>query len=202
MKRRFNIVSLCWMLAGGLTLAALGVACVEGTSDVQPDNCVAENVVDKELLAFLSKAKAVHLKADLFVEEDDNAAAIEALLELTEGPMPPGDVLAPEAREVLADTYARLAELRSELETFDQAQYDEAKADVERGLKHAVERTHYRGRLMEVLGEVEKRYYQNMVDAGDTRAAESAKARAIKALEEAVNIQDDVIRKTLEADIP
>jgi hypothetical protein len=115
--------------------------------------------------------------------------------------MPPG-ALAPEAREVLADTLARAAELRSSLGQLDRAHFDRAKSDIARGLELAPERTHYRGRLMEVLGQVEKRLYQKLRDDGDEVGAAAAKKRALDASEEAVMIQDEVIKRTLEEDLP
>jgi tetratricopeptide (TPR) repeat protein len=196
MKRLTLALALSGALFAGL--ATTMQACVETTpieNDDPVDCATKEHVVDKELLAFLSKAKALHIKADIAEEEGDVPAAVDALDELVDGPRPPSPVgqLAPEAREVLADTLARSAELRSSI-----GQFERAKADIERGLELAPERTHYRGRLMEVLGQVEKRFYLKLKEDGNTVAAAAARQRALDASEEAVNIQDEVIKKTLE----
>src|SRR5690606_27947547 len=131
-------------------------------------------------------------------------AALSALDELSDGALPGGQ-LSPEVREVLADTLARTAELRSGI-----GQFDEAKADVQRGLLLASERTHYRGRLMEVLGAVEARLHDKLVEdalaqteagASDdavsalTKQADAAKQRAIEASLEAIDIQEEVINE-------
>jgi predicted negative regulator of RcsB-dependent stress response len=93
---------------------------------------------------------------------------------------------------VLADTFARLAELRSAL-----GEFDAALGDVRRGLELAVEPTHFRGRLMEVRGLVEERHAKALEDRGDAKAALAAKERALAAYEQAVEIQDQVIARTL-----
>ena len=103
-------------------------------------------MVDPALLAFLSKAKAVHHRADIAEQDDDLAGAVAALAQLTSGPIPQGrgpngDQAPPEAREVLADTLARMAELDSR-----RGKFDEGKAHIDRGLTLAVETTHFRGR--------------------------------------------------------
>jgi tetratricopeptide (TPR) repeat protein len=154
----------------------------------------ATSVVDPALLAFLSKAKAVHHRADLEERAGRTAEAIAALRELVDGPAPGGGSPPPEAREVIADTLARIGELASA-----RGDFDVAKRAVERGLALAVERTHFRGRLMEVLGVVEERLHDRLRGQGPERAAEAAAARdrALGAYEEAVAIQDEVIRKAL-----
>ncbi len=149
-----------------------------------------EAVVDPALLAFLSKAKALHHEADLAEDAHDDEAAIAALDRLTAGPQPQRQPPAPEVREVLADTFARSAALRS------RDDYRGALKDVARGLALAPERSHYRGRLMEVLGVVEQRQFKRLEKAGDAAAA-AAKERALKAFEEAVAIQDEVIQRAL-----
>ena len=163
-------------------------------NDVPPpcDCAVGQPVVDPALLAFLSKAKAIHIEADIAEGEGDVPRAISLLEQLLTGPVPGGSAPPPEAREVMSDTLARQAELLS-----GEGDLDRATAAIERGLDLARERTHYRGRLMEVLGMIEQRRHDRLVEAGDDKGAEAAKARAIKALEEAVAIQDEVIRRTL-----
>jgi len=166
----------------------------DGRTDVVcPPGSSQPAVVDPALLAFLSKAKAVHHKADVAQDEGDRAGALKALEGLIDGPRPKGEPPSPEVREVLADTLGRTAELRSELED-----YEGAVRDLARGLKLVPQRNLFRGRLMEVTGVVEQRRHEALIEAGDDEAAAEAKTRAIEAFDAAVSIQDEVIRKTLE----
>ncbi len=196
-----------WVALLALIMATL-VACADGPPDA-PDapsrsaspaasDCAcapSAPVIDPALLAFLSKAKALHHQADLAEDDKNTAAAIEALERVVDSPLPPGEPLAVEVREVMADTLARSAELRS------RDDYQAALKDINRGLQLASERSHYRGRLMEVLGVVEEREFKRLEAAGDPAAA-AAKERALKALEEAVAIQDDVIKRALGDALP
>jgi tetratricopeptide (TPR) repeat protein len=157
-----------------------------------PCACPQAAVVDRVLLAFLSKARASHHEADLAEAAGHPAEAIAVLDRLVQGRVPGGSSPPPEVREVLADTYARLAELRSARGLFD-----EALADIERGLRLAVERTHFRGRLMEVRGVVEERRAAALEAAGDKPGARAARARAVDAFEQAIEIQAFVIERAL-----
>jgi tetratricopeptide (TPR) repeat protein len=184
-----------------LSLALVGaglVGCVEGVEPASDRacDCAEEQVVDPALLAFLSKAKVAHHQADMAEEDEDPQQAIDALQKLVDGPVPGGSNPPPEAREVLGDTLARLAELKSGL-----ADFDRAKKDVERGLALAREITHYRGRLLEVLGVVEQRLHKQLLEDGNQELAAAAKARAIKAFGDAVEVQDEVIKRAL-GDLP
>lgn len=189
-----------WLLAGLCTASAgLMVACAEPESQPQaaPDCAVGRPVVDTALLAFLSKAKVVHHRADLAEQDGDLAGAVAALAQLVEGPIPggageQGDEPPPEAREVLADTLARMAEIDSR-----RGRFDEGKAHIARGLDLAVETTHFRGRLEEVLGVVEQRLHEALLEDGDEAGAKEAKERAIEAFQRAIAIQDEVITKSL-----
>lgn len=147
-------------------------------------------VVDATLVAFLSKARAAHHRADLALAAGDRPEAVAALVGLVEGPAPVRT--APEAREVLADTRARLAELRS-----SDGDFDAAERDVEAGLALATETTHFRGHLLEVRGLVEQRRAKALVDSGDVAGAERARERAMAALQAAIDNQDEVIRRAL-----
>ena len=106
------------MLLGALATAGCGEQAgpPAPASSVSIAGCAcapAQPVVDPALLAFLSKAKEVHHQADL-AEQDGEAARAVALLDaLVAGPLPGGPKPPVEVREVLADTRARLAELRS-----------------------------------------------------------------------------------------
>jgi tetratricopeptide (TPR) repeat protein len=147
-------------------------------------------VVDVELLAFLSKVRAAHHKADLADEADDKRGAIAALEAVLSGPTPAG--AAPEAKEVTADTRARLADLRSAVGDFDAAE-----RDVEEGLKLATEANYFRGHLFEVLGVVLERRAKALQNRGEPDAAERARKAALEAFEKAIAIQDSVIKRAL-----
>lgn len=178
-----------------IALVAL-TGCAQETAAPPVETCPPVEgapVVDTALLAFLSKAKSAHELADILIDDEKATEALAALDQLVEGPLPGGDTTPPEVNEVLADTLARTAELRSEL-----GAYDEARRDLVRGLERARERTLFRGRLMEVRGVVEQRRHDELLAAGDETGANEAKARAIEAFQEAVAIQDDVIRRALD----
>lgn len=180
-----------------LALAAAAIAgCAKGAdADRRGDcACAGEAVVDPALLAFLSKARAAHHKADLAEDRGDRAAAAAALAALADGPRPQGQrgALPPEAAEVLADTLARLADLRSQA-----GDAQAATRDVEEGLALATAPTHFRGHLFEVLGIVRERQAKAMEAAGDKPSAERMKAQAVQAFETAIKIQDQVIDEAL-----
>jgi hypothetical protein len=145
--------------------------------------------VDPLLLAFLSRARAAHHVADEQESTGDLAAAITPLAALTSGPLPhaPGAQLAPEVREVLADTHARLADLRSR-----QGAFELALVDVQAGLENANEPNYFRGHLLETEGLVEERQAKAL-ETKDPSAAAAARARAIGLLEQAMAVQAQVI---------
>ncbi|HEX3776918.1 MAG TPA: hypothetical protein VHV51_20740 [Polyangiaceae bacterium] len=147
--------------------------------------------VDPLLLAFLSRARAAHHLADEHEAAGDLNAAIAPLVELVAGPLPhTGNELAPEVNEVLADTRARLADLRSRMGT-----YDLAFADAEAGLEHATEPNYFRGHLLETEGLVEERRAKSL-EKSDAGAAARARAHAIELLEQAMSVQARVIDKS------
>ncbi len=145
--------------------------------------------VDPLLLAFLSRARAAHHLADEHETAGDLAAAVTPLSQLTAGPLPHenGAQLAPEVREVLADTRARLADLRSRVGDFSSAL-----ADVRAGLEDATAPNYFRGHLLETQGLVEERQAKAL-EAKDPAAAAAARARAIGLLEQAMAVQASVI---------
>jgi hypothetical protein len=159
----------------------------------ESNGCVEPTAtVDVALVAFLSKARAIHAQADLAEAEADAARAVALLGDLARAPAPGGEKPGPEIREVLADTLARVAELEAQ-----RGRFDAGRAAIRRGLELATERTHYRGRLHEVLGALEKRAFDDLRSRGDEEAALAAKARSAAALREAVAIQEDVIERAL-----
>jgi hypothetical protein len=144
--------------------------------------------VDTNVTAFLSVARALHHEADLKVQSGDVAGAVASLEKLVGMPQPRTS----EVDEVLADTHARLAEMR--LESKDWAGADR---EVNEGLEHAREPTYFRGHLLEVSGLIEEQRAGALADAGKSTEAAQARARAVDRLERAVQVQEQVIAHAL-----
>jgi hypothetical protein len=152
--------------------------------------------VDATLLAFLSRARAAHHLADQAEAAHDLRRAVQNLTQVTDGPLPPGSAAqAPEVREVLADTLARLADLASQL-----GDNEAAERHLGRGLGLVPTPTYFRGHLFEVRGLVEERNASELERRGETAQAAQAKARALEALETAMMIQAEVIQKRAPAE--
>jgi hypothetical protein len=145
--------------------------------------------VGPALLAFLSRSRSAHHRADAREEQKDLAAAESELSAIVQGPKPPCHDAA-EVREVLADTHARLADLRSR-----HADFAGALADIEHGLALVPEASYFRGHLFEVRGLVEERRSKALGAAGDGAGATAAQERALTAFQEAMRIQSEVIQK-------
>lgn len=145
--------------------------------------------VGPALLAFLSRSRSAHHRADAREEQKDLAAAETELSAIVMGPKPPCPDAA-EVREVLADTHARLADLRSR-----HADFSGALADIERGLALVPEASYFRGHLFEVRGLVEERRSKALGAQGDGAGAAQAQDRALTAFQEAMRIQSEVIQK-------
>ena len=156
------------------------------------DRCAALDAgtpIDPLLLSFLSRARAAHHLADDHESEARLAEAISPLARLVAGPLPrgPGAELGPEVREVLADTRARLADLKSRLGAFD-----DALAEVRAGLENAPEPNYFRGHLLETEGLVEERHARAL-EKSDPPAATLIRQRAIGLLEQAMVVQAGVL---------
>jgi hypothetical protein len=178
------------MLALSMALGGIVLARCDRNETTKTDESA---VVDNELLAFLSLARAHHHEANLLEQNGDAAGAIAALQKIVDAPKPhPGQRL-PEVEEVLADTYARMAELK--LGNKDVAG---ALHDVETGLLHVTEPTYFRGHLLEVYGIVEEARTADLRDAGDTAEADKARQHALALLREAVDVQEAVIGRVLD----
>jgi tetratricopeptide (TPR) repeat protein len=184
-----------WTLVAFGSVTVVAALCLVQCSHVAvadgpAGDCVSAGapVVDATLLAFLSKARAAHHRADLTQEDGDLDLAIAALAPVIALPRP----AAPEALEVVADTYARLADLRSDLGDFDPALHD-----VEAGLALAAAPTHFRGHLFEMRGVVLERRYRALDSMGEAAAAAQAKAQALEAFKSAIDVQDQVINDAL-----
>jgi|SRR5579859_1492481 len=178
-----------------LALVLLAFGCSRATPpepSTRPCNCeeAGGKVVDQLLLAWLSKARTLHHLADVAEEEGSLDKAIAPLEELVRGTMPPGQPA--EAAEVMADTYARLAELRARRGDFDQAD-----KDVASGLGYAPSPTYFRGHLLEVRGLVHEKESAALEKSGKSTEAKRAREKAMQSSLEAVRIQDEVIKKTL-----
>jgi hypothetical protein len=157
-----------------------------------PDACADDqgHPVGTALLAFLSRSRAAHHRADAREDANDLGGAEGELHAVVDGPKPPCPNAA-EVREVLADTRARLGDLRSR-----HGDFDGAAADVEQGLTLVPEQSYFRGHLMEVRGLVEERRSKALAAAGDTTGAKAAEERALAAFQEAMRIQTAVIEAT------
>jgi hypothetical protein len=176
------------LLVFSLLLAGAGCRNEGGTTAGCPSAEPSGTPVDTTIMAFLSAARALHHEADLREKSGDAPGAIASLERLVAMPAPP----AAEADEVIADTRARLAELR-----LGRGDLDGADRDVRAGLQHVTGPTYFRGHLLEVQGLVEEARATAFVDAGERDEASAAKARAISLLEEAVRVQEQVIDKAL-----
>lgn len=178
-----SVLVLLALLGGGLTACSKGERLPDGDAGLP---------VDPVLLAFLSRAKSAHHIADGHEEAGALDKAVEPLQRLVDGPAPGGGgPSAPaEVREVMADTLARLADLKSQL-----GQHDAASKDVDRGLDLAKETTYFRGHLFEVRGLVDERLGKSLHVKGDQAGAEAAKKRALDAFEKSMAIQAEVIER-------
>jgi len=157
-------------------------------------NCPAFDAgvpVDPILLAFLSRARSAHHLVDDLEATGDLTTSAEPLERLVAGPLPRvgSAELAPEVREVLADTFARLADLHSR-----QGAFDRALEDVQQGLSHAHEPNYFRGHLLETEGLVEERHAKAL-ETSDKAAAAAIRKRAIELLEQAMAVQSGVIER-------
>ena len=144
--------------------------------------------IDTEVMAYLSEARALHHQANLSEDARDIPAAISPLERLVKERKPHEGTTVPEVEEVLADTFARLAELRAR--TNDLAG---AEVDIRTGLSHAGGPTYFRGHLLEIQGILEEARANDLADAGRRSEASEARAKARDLLNQAVNVQERVL---------
>lgn len=186
--RALGVVLLC-AVAVAAGCADQGAPTREDRSAPTAGASAKRRPVDAGLVAFLSKARAAHHSGDLAESAGQLELAIRHVEVVVAEPLPaPG----PEVDEVLADAYARLADLKSRT-----GKFDDASRDVDRGLERARQTTHFRGHLFEVRGLVEERRMKALEAAGDGAGAERARKAALAAFEEAIRIQDEVIKELL-----
>lgn len=181
----------------GLALASMCFQIACSKSDVVPTRSAVDagTPIDLDVMAFLSEARALHHDANLREASSDDKGAIISLEKLTKAARPHPDKTIPEVEDVLADTYARTAEIR-----LRDGDLDGAAKDVKEGTTHAQADTYFHGHLLEVGGIIEEARAANLSDAGKTAEADAAKKRALDFLHQAVEIQDQVIRSSLSPD--
>ena len=148
---------------------------------------------DVQTMAYLSEARALHHQAGIREDSGDLVGAIAAMTRLASATRPHPERNVPEVEEVLADAFARRAEL--ELRA---GKSDDALATVREGLAHAEAPTFFRGHLIEISGLVEKARGASFADAGKPEEAKVARDRAIRLLDEAVKIQEGVVNASLD----
>jgi hypothetical protein len=183
-------------LALAVAIAAAGVAvvgaCSNESSKPGVSGCpTAEpqgTPIDARVMAFLSAARALHHEADMHERSGDARGALAPLEHLVALPAP----TAVEVDEVLADTHARLAELRLGL-----GDLEGAGRDIQAGLLRVRGPTYFRGHLLEVEGLIEEARAAGLADAGHGDQAAAVRARAMALLEEAVRVQQQVIEHAL-----
>jgi hypothetical protein len=151
--------------------------------------------IDTDVMAYLSEARALHHQANLSEDARDIPGAIAPLERLVQAKKPHDGTKIPEVEEVLADTLARLAELR--LRSSD---LPGAEAAIHQGLGHAPEPTYFRGHLLEIEGVIAETRASTLADAGHTAEADQARARARDLLNQAVSIQEQVLSHTTGTD--
>lgn len=177
-------------LLAAAIVAAGAVACQQPRSS----GCDEITAVDTDVMAWLSKARALHHEANVEEASGNVDGAIASLESLVKSKVPRPETKVPEIEEVLADAHARLADLR-----LQKGDLDGASKDVEDGLAHATAPTYFRGHLLEVQGIIEEARAAKLADAGKPEDAERARQKAVGVLRQAVEIQDQVIRGTLAA---
>ena len=188
MARSLSCALVCLALAVGCNArehTVSGASAGAGAND-------AGTPLDIEVMAFLSEARALHHQANVQEDAGDLHGASETIDRLVRAQRPhPGEKI-PEIEEVLADAFARLAELRVRSRDFDGGL-----GAIEEGLTHAPSPTYFRGHLLEVQGVVEEARAANLADAGKKDDSAKARARAIELLQEAVRVQEQVIGRAL-----
>lgn len=184
-------------LRGPLVAAVLGVAvALAGCHEPQRHSTCDDfsGAVDTDVMAFLSRARALHHEANVHEAAGNVTGAIASIETLVQSPAPRPGTRVPEVEEVLADAYARLADLR-----LRQGELDRALGDVQAGLAHAGAPTYFRGHLLEVEGSIEEARASRLADGGAPAEVARARARAVFVLRQAVDVQDQVIREALAA---
>ena len=188
-------VAFAFALAIAIASASVGTGCK--SNDASPERKVAPTAapaVDTALMAYLSEARALHHHADIDEDRGKLDEAIATMKRLVQLRLPANGPKSPEVQEVLADSYARLAELELKL-----GNVVAAGQSLDKGFEHAPEATYFRGHLVELKGLLEEARAKALADAGQAAQAETARREAIRLFDEAVRIQDQFIERTLDA---
>jgi hypothetical protein len=190
-RKRWRLIALVLVAFGAAGCSRSERAVATTTHRPETD---AGPALDMETMAFLSKARALHHEANLSDETGDVRGAATRVERIVRAARPHPSEAIPEVEEVLADAWARLAELDVRL-----GDPEAAAAAATNGLAHAPGPTYFRGHLLEVQGVAEESRSRSLADAGDVAGAERARAEAMHLLEEAVVVQDRVIANALDA---
>ncbi len=177
-------------------LAALGGCSIRERAAVGSHAAPADagTAFDVETMAFLSRARALHHEANLREEAGDVRGAAGEVERIVHGSIPHAREAVPEVEEVLADAWARLAELDTHL-----GDLSGAESAAREGLLHARAPSYFRGHLLEVEGIAEETRAASLADAGDAPGAARTRSAAMRLLEEAVAVQERVIADALDA---
>lgn len=181
-----------WAIALFALVVALAIAIPVGCAREGAETNGGAPPIDTEVMAFLSEARALHHEANLKEEAGDVPGAVAAMDRLVAARRPHPETKTPEVEEVLADAYARLAELE-----LKRGGLPAAGKAIDSGLAHAPDATYFRGHLVEVQGLLMEATAAEYADAGKKEEAAKARDKAIELLEEVVKIQDQVIQKSL-----
>ncbi len=182
------------MVLAVVLAVVLGVAAC-GKTEQNASSDPSAQVVDNSVMAYLSMARARHHEANVQESQGDIAGALGALTLLAQAPTPHPGATIPEVDDVLADTYARMAELE-----LGRDGLDAAARDVGLGLLHAKDATFFRGHLLEVQGIIEEARGNRAADAGNAVEATQARKHAVELLREAIAIQEKVVQRKTEGD--
>jgi hypothetical protein len=174
------------VVSAAVVATVIALACEQVKSTAQ----TPDDAVDTELVAYLSRARALHHEANIKEERGDHAGAIASMDRLTAQPFSHAGT--PEVEEVLADAFARRAEIE-----LTAGKLEDARTSIGRGLVHATDTTYFRGHLVEVSGLVDEALAKKLADAGQADEAKKTQDRALQELEEAITIQDKVLRTLL-----
>jgi tetratricopeptide (TPR) repeat protein len=185
MTRRFLAACVALLFA----MFGLCVGCEQ--KPAQPCVCEAAPTVDTVLVAYLSKLRAAHHKADLLEQSGKLRDATETLDAAIEAH---GDLRSrAEVREVQADTLARLSNLRSQ-----QGEFDAAERSIRMGLGLlSPESSYFQGHLFELRGLNAERRAKALAESGDEQRAQEARREALEAFRRVIEIQDRVIRNEM-----
>jgi|GEM_PF-346346 len=197
--RRAASLLAALLFGAAVSTSALGLGCARARDGGAPPSSAedAGAPVDVAVMAYLSEARALHHQANVHEADGELSAAIAPLERLVGAARPHPNEPVPEVDEVLADTHARLADLR--LRAGD---VDGAAREVRAGMAHAPGPTYFRGHLLEVGGIVEEARAASLADAGRGDEAARARAGAIDLLRQAVDVQEKVIEASLDGGAP